>query len=103
MMTTPLAREGAESSKLFELRAKTDRQLVAYLTRRLDAGMRFACAEHSLPQSEAVYAEVSALLPLVRYHLIAERRRLEERAARLRNFLNDLSSDAELVMQTACS
>jgi hypothetical protein len=49
-------------SKLVELRAKTDRELIAVITRRLDAGLDFA-ANAIYPQAERAHQEVRQLLP----------------------------------------
>jgi len=92
-----------ESRKLLELRAKTDRQLVVFITNRLDSGLRLAGREACRAETEGIYAEVSALLPWVYDITRAERRLLESKLAQLREVLDDLSSDAELNVQTACS
>jgi len=92
-----------ESSKLFELRAKTDRQLVVFITNRLDSGLRLAGREAYRAEAERIYEEVSALLPWVRDITKAERRLLESKLAQLREVLDDFSSDAELNVETACS
>jgi hypothetical protein len=64
-------------SKLAQLRAKTDRQLVTLIRTRLDHGLA-SCAE-----AERAYSEVLVLLPTVRDVTDAERRRLESKLARL--------------------
>jgi len=92
-----------ESSKLFELRAKTDRQLVVFITNRLDSGLRLAGGEAYRAEAGGIYEEVSALLPWVRDITKAERRLLESKLAQLREVLDDFSSDAELNVETACS
>jgi hypothetical protein len=92
-----------ESSKFSELRAKTDRQLAAFVTNRLDAGLRFARFTACQAEAERSYAEVSALIPWVDGLTMAERRLLESKLERLREVLNDLSSDAELIALTASS
>jgi len=89
----------ATTSKLAELRSKTDRQLVAYLAVRLDAALQFT--EKS--EAECVYEESRALLTLIYGMTGAERRRLERKLSQLRELIEDLSSNAELRMQTACS
>jgi hypothetical protein len=88
----------AESLKLVELRAKTDRQLVAFINARVDAAVQLSPAE-----AEKVYAEGRALLPLVYGLTNAERCQLEWKLVQLRELLNDISSDAELKVQTARS
>src|SRR5579863_8596564 len=90
---------GTESSRLFELRAKTDRQLVTFITNRLDSGLRLANLDGYRCEAETAYDEVNTLLPWVNSLTKAERRLLESRLAYLRAILAD-SSHAEL---TACS
>lgn len=46
-----------EQSKLYELRARTDRELIALIERRLEAGLRSEGAA-----AEEVYLEVAPLL-----------------------------------------
>jgi hypothetical protein len=70
-------------SKLAELRAKTDRQLVILLRSKLDDGIA------SREEAERAYSEVRALLPAVRDVTEAERRRLESKLARLRGLLDE--------------
>jgi len=94
---------GTESGKLLELRAKTDRQLVAFITNRLDSGLRLAGLDGYRAEAEGIYDEASALLPWVHGLTESERRLLESKLSLLREFLNDLSSDAEWNVQTACS
>jgi hypothetical protein len=59
-----------DARKLAELRAKTDRQLVNFIDRRLD----HALAPDGPAEARSIYAEVMRLLPLV--HGLAEARRL---------------------------
>ena len=84
-------------SKLAELRAKTDRQLVILILRTLDGGLR------SRAEVERAYSEVRALLPTVRYVTEGERRRLEAKLARLRGLLDERSVNAMARMQAVCS
>ena len=67
-----------EASKLTALRARTDGQLIAFLNKQLDRGLRsdFATAER-------IYGEVSRLMPVVYGASQADRRRLEAKLARL--------------------
>ena len=92
-----------ESRKLLELRAKTDRQLVAFITNRLNSGLRLAGIDAYRDETERIYKEVSALLPWVYDLTEAERLVLDSKLVQLRESLDDLSSDAELKVQTACS
>jgi hypothetical protein len=54
-----------ESRKLFELRAKTDRQLVELITRMLDRGISWAL-EGKFVEAEQVYADCVQLVRAVR-------------------------------------
>jgi hypothetical protein len=54
-----------ESSKLLQLRAKTDRQLVEMLTRKLEVARCFARTEEYRGRAERACEEVRRLLPLV--------------------------------------
>jgi hypothetical protein len=78
-----------EDRKLAELRAKTDRQLVALIGNTLDRGLRFA---RVLPvEAERAYAEACRLLAAVP---AGERARLDWRMARLRAALHNSSMAA---------
>jgi hypothetical protein len=85
------------NSKLAELRAKTDRQLVILIRSTLDDGLR------SRAEAERAFAEVRALLPTVRDVTEAERRRLEAKLARLRGLLDERPVHAMARMQAVCS
>jgi hypothetical protein len=73
------------NSKLAELRAKTDRQLVILIRSTLDDGLA------SRAEAERVYSEVRA-----------ERRCLESKLARLRGFLDERPMRSMARLQTAC-
>ena len=92
----------AESSRLLELRAKTDRQLVSLIQSRLDAGLAQAHCAAFQADAEKTYAEVRALLPWVYGLTRLERRSLESKLAQLRELLDD-ASDAGLRVTAACS
>src|SRR5260221_3376833 len=93
----------SEFFKLSELRAKTDRQLLALLTKRLDTGLEFArlvaepesLARRSTTEfhagAEKAYVEVRTLLPWLKDVSKPERRRLESRLEQLGGILEDLS------------
>ena len=85
------------NSKLAELRAKTDRELVILIQSTLDDGL--ACRA----EAERAYCEVRGLLPTVRDVTEAERRRLEMDLARLREVLDERPMRATAHMQAACS
>jgi hypothetical protein len=84
-------------SKLAQLRAKTDRELVILIQSTLEDGLR------SRGEAERAYSEVRALLPTVREVTEAERRRLELELARLRGLLDERPMRATAHMQAACS
>ena len=69
-----------EATRLTALRARTDRQLIALINRRLDLGLR---SDFANEDAERIYREVSQLLPVVYGASQAERRRLEAKLARL--------------------
>lgn len=54
-----------ETSKLLELRAKTDRQLLELVARTLEAARCFATAEEYRARAERACDEVRRLLPLL--------------------------------------
>ena len=95
----------SRKAKLAELRARTDRQLVALIRRNLDSGL--ACARFSAGQicaeAERAYAEVLVLLPTVHDVTQAERRRLESKLVRLRTLLDQRPVHAMARVQAACS
>ena len=84
------------NSKLAQLRAKTDRQLVILIRSSLNEGLR------SRAEAERAYCEVRALLPTVRDVTEAERRRLEWKLARLRDLLDERPMHAMGRAQAAC-
>jgi hypothetical protein len=84
------------NSKLAELRAKTDRQLVILIRSTLDDGLR------SRVEAERAYSEVRALLPTLRNVTQAERRWLEAKLARLRDLLDERPMRVAGRMQAAC-
>jgi len=69
-----------EISKLAQLRAKTNRQLVQVIDKELDHGLNATRQTGDLAQAERARAEAGTLLPLVAG---AERRCLEIKLARL--------------------
>jgi len=105
-----------ESTKLVELRSKTDRQLVTFIISRLDVGNDFArlaaiseskcdwaSAEAFQARAQKACEEVRALLPWVNLLTRAERRRLELKLEQLRELLDESTNHAGLRVQTACS
>ena len=91
----------ADHAKLAEFRARTDRQLHALVSRKLDRGLsfatlllgdegreRWASLEELTGCAERSYKEVARLLPLLRGISSADRRRLESRLDQLREILD---------------
>jgi len=77
-----------ENRKLAELRAKTDRQLVEFLSAQLDRALAFAEAGEFLIDAEKIYGEVRRLLPLVKNANPLEWARLAARLNNLREMLD---------------
>ena len=88
-----------ELSKLAELRAKTDQELVKVIDKELERGLHFALMTEGVKEAsdsdsaqqpniraEAAYAEALKLLPMVDRH--SERRRLEKKLRQLRETLD---------------
>jgi hypothetical protein len=105
-----------EFPKLLELRSKTDRQLVALITSRLDAGLNYArlvtspgpdvswaSSETFQASAARAYDEVCALLPWVSDVTRAERLRLESKLEQLRELLDESTIHAGMRVATACS
>ena len=88
----------SESSKLIELRGKTDRQLAALIDTTVTAARTAGTAE-----AKKIYEDSLTLLPLIYSLSSADRRRLECKLQRLGESLLDISSDAALKLQAACS
>jgi hypothetical protein len=74
-----------QSSKLVELRSKTDRQLLELITRTLEAGLCFARTEEFHARAERACDQVRRLLPCLPR---AERRRVEARLGQIAETLN---------------
>jgi hypothetical protein len=104
----------AETNKLAELCAKTDRELHALISGRLDRGLSFArllldeearqrwsSMDEFAARAESAHADVSRLLPVLRGITPAERRRLESRLAQLREILDRASLCAVPRVQAA--
>jgi hypothetical protein len=98
---------GTERMKFAELRAKTDRDLAALISRRVYAMV--ACllsetctSENIRAQAEKVYAEAVALMPRI-YDLPAvKRKQLETRLATLRALLDEEVTGSEMRAFAAC-
>jgi len=103
-----------QSSKLIELRAKTDRQLVQLIDRRIEAGLsflRWAAESHDRAHWTSkeifhtsacqAYDEARNLLPWAGAMPQAQRLALEFKLAQLHRGLACLAPCAELRVQTA--
>jgi hypothetical protein len=89
-------RSRAESSKLAELRSKTDRELFVLLDRQLDAALSFTHHDGELMAAEEVYAQVNRWVALVQSLPHAELRQVEKKLAQLRERIYGR-------LQTACA
>ena len=79
------------TQKLAELRAKTDRQLINYLSVQLDRALEFAETGKSLVQAEEIYAEVRRLFPIAVNASDCQWRSFLSRLNRLRHVLDRYS------------
>jgi hypothetical protein len=77
--------------KLAELRAKTDRQLVNYLSAQLDRALELAESGRSLRQAEKIYAEVRTLFPVATEATDCHWQSFLSRLNRLRHVLDSYS------------
>jgi len=90
----------AGTHRLAEFRAKTDHQLEALISNRLERGLffarllldpevreRWASMDEFAKHAETAYREVARLMPVLRVRA-AERRRLESRLLQLREILD---------------
>ena len=99
---------GPEFAKWLELRAKTDRQLTAFLNKTLARGVRLAreAAATGAPElfarAQKSYVEARRLVPCLRTDAIWERRHLEQELSRLRRLLEESSMAGERA-GAACS
>ncbi len=106
---------GVEVSKLEELRAKTDRQLLVVIRKELERGLVFAgvartsyhLGDHALARdflrkAERAYDEANMLLPLVRGTGRVEKTRLEARGRELCEELDELHEFRGGIMRAAC-
>lgn len=81
-----------EPGKLEQIRARTDRQLVSLINRRIEAGLKFArefSGQDSEMAAERAFAEAALLLPAVGGIGREERWRLEAELNRLRYLLDE--------------
>jgi hypothetical protein len=103
-----------ELSKLAELRAKTDQELVKIIDNELERGLRSALmteraksasdSDSAQPphiRAETTYADALKLLPVVDDH--SERRRLERKLKQLREALDRPSAPDESWVKAACT
>ncbi len=105
----------AESFKLVELRAKTDRQLALLINRRLDTGLNFArlaadpdaqsrwaSTEVFQDKAREALCEVGKLLPVVNTLSQPERRRLAVKLNQLRQLLETSEAAGGSCLRAAC-
>jgi hypothetical protein len=94
----------AQTHKLAELCAKTDRQLHTFISNRLDRGIsfarllldgeareRWASLDEFAAQAETAYTDAARLMPLLRDIPSGERRQLQARLGQLREILDNAS------------
>jgi len=86
--------------KLEQLRSKTNRQLIALINKRVDAGSQFVQSGYYL-DAERAYEEARVLLPLVDASTPDEKQRLEARLTRFGKFLQQHSLLSGSHVQTA--
>jgi hypothetical protein len=79
---------GPQKRKLEELRAKTDRELLALINHSLTRGMERARQQSDFAGAERAYCEARLLLQLVDTASGSEIARLEARLAQLSELLN---------------
>ena len=91
----------SQQSKLAELRAKTDRQLVSIIENALEVGLLLAANEADVDpagllhrRAANIYADAVMLVEKVED--VSERRRLEEKLRRVRNALDRRAQMASL-------
>lgn len=77
-----------QTQKLAELRAKTDQQLVNYLSAQLDRALEFAEGGRSLRRAEEIYWEVRRLFPVAASASDCQWRSFLSRLNRLRHILD---------------
>jgi hypothetical protein len=98
---------GTEQIKFAELRARTDRELAALISRRVYAMVACLLSESKVngnirAAAERVYAEAASLIPRI-YDLPADKRKqLETRLAKLRALLDEEGMRPELRAFAAC-
>jgi hypothetical protein len=96
---------GTEQIKFAELRARTDRELAALISRRVYAMVACLLSESKVngnirAEAERVYAEAASLIPRI-YDLPAAKQ-LETRLAKLRALLDGEGMRPELRAFAAC-
>jgi hypothetical protein len=94
----------SEMSKLAELRAKTDQDLVHLIGNALELGIQCASAAPSTrgtlrAKAQDIYANALMLLPKIEN--VRERRKLSDQAGRIRQLLDD-STVAQTAACSAC-
>jgi hypothetical protein len=98
---------GTEEIKFAELRARTDRELVALISRRVYAMVARLLSENQVcgdirAEAEQVYAESASLIPRIYDLPAAKRKQLDARLAKLRALLDEEGMRPELRVFAAC-
>ena len=96
-----------EQIKFEELRAKTDQELAALISRRVYAMVACLVSESKgngniRDEAERIYAESLALMPRIYDLPEAKRKQLEARLAKLRALLDEEETRPELRAFAAC-
>ena len=96
-----------EQIKFEELRAKTDQELAALISRRVYAMVACLVSESKgngniRDEAERIYAESLALMPRIYDLPAAKRKQLEARLAKLRALLDEQETRPELRAFAAC-
>ena len=96
-----------EQIKFEELRAKTDQELAALISRRVYAMVACLVSESKgngniRDEAERIYAESLALMPRIYDLPAAKRKQLEARLAKLRALLDEEETRPELRAFAAC-
>lgn len=98
---------GTEQIKFAELRARTDRELAALISRRVYAMVACLLSEGKVngnirAEAERVYAEAASLIPRIYDLPAATRNQMETRLAKLRALLDEEGMRPELRAFAAC-
>jgi hypothetical protein len=98
---------GTEQIRFTELRARTDRELAALISRRVYTVVAALLSESQVnenirSEAERVYAESVSLIPRIYDLPAAKRKQLDARLAKLRTLLDEEGMRPELRAFAAC-